>query len=56
MWLTNAGGFYSAEDADSLVSSESQEKVEGAFYVWEHQKIIETLGEEHGKLFCHHFG
>src|SRR4029078_2712917 len=29
-----AGGFYSAEDADSLPQHDSTEKREGAFYVW----------------------
>ena len=28
------GGFFSAEDADSLPSHESTVKKEGAFYVW----------------------
>jgi len=39
-----AGAFYSAEDADSPVASGSEEKVEGAFYVWTHSEIDEALG------------
>lgn len=36
------GGFYSAEDADSLPTEESDEKKEGAFYVWSYDgKTIE---------------
>lgn len=39
------GGFYSAEDADS-------EGVEGKFYVWTPEQIVEVLGQEDGELFC----
>ena len=40
------GGFYSAEDADSAVSHEHpDEHVEGRFYVWTYQQIVELLGE-----------
>lgn len=38
------GGFYSAEDADSLATPESTEKVEGAFYVWKKDEIENLLG------------
>ncbi len=37
------GGFYCAEDADS-------EGVEGKFYVWTPEEVIEVLGEEEGEL------
>ncbi len=40
-----AGGFYSAEDADS-------EGVEGKFYVWTVQEIHDILGEADAKDFC----
>ncbi|MHC4861286.1 MAG: thioredoxin domain-containing protein, partial [Planctomycetota bacterium] len=39
------GGFYSAEDADS-------EGVEGKFYVWTRDEILEVLGEADGELFA----
>ncbi|MDD2620848.1 MAG: thioredoxin domain-containing protein [Syntrophomonadaceae bacterium] len=38
------GGFYSAEDADS-------EGVEGKFYLWTPEQIIELLGESEGNFF-----
>ncbi|MCL6459397.1 MAG: thioredoxin domain-containing protein [Gorillibacterium sp.] len=44
--MTDRGGaFYSAEDADS-------EGVEGKFYVWSFDEVIEILGEEDGDLYC----
>jgi uncharacterized protein YyaL (SSP411 family) len=39
------GGFFSAEDADSLVTGGS-EKREGAFYVWSKEEINEALGAD----------
>ncbi len=39
------GGFYSAEDADS-------EGVEGKFYVWNPDEIVDVLGDEEGAFFC----
>lgn len=39
------GAFYSAEDADS-------EGVEGKFYVWTPQEVMEVLGEDVGELYC----
>jgi hypothetical protein len=44
-----AGGFYSAEDADS-------EGEEGRFYVWTRAEILEALGSEEGALFARAFG
>jgi len=44
-----AGGFYSAEDADS-------EGEEGKFYVWSAKEIRELLGEEDGGLFSRVYG
>ncbi len=42
------GGFYSAQDADS-------EGVEGKYYLFDTDEIIEVLGEEAGKEFNQHF-
>ena len=50
------GGFYSAEDADSLPSKDAKEKVEGAFYVWERKEIIDHLGPKAGPAFCFRYG
>ncbi|KAI0336630.1 hypothetical protein GY45DRAFT_1315214 [Cubamyces sp. BRFM 1775] len=49
------GGFYSAEDADSLPTNDSTVKKEGAFYVWTAQQLDELLGAD-AELFKHHFG
>ena len=40
------GGFYSAEDADSLATHGSGQKQEGAFYLWSAKEIRETLDDE----------
>ncbi len=50
------GGFYSAEDADSLLSHGSSEHAEGAFFVWSHEEIAEVLDPESARLFCGHYG
>jgi hypothetical protein len=42
------GGFYSAEDADS-------EGIEGKFYVWTPEEILEVLGEVEGEWFCKYY-
>lgn len=49
------GGFYSAEDADSLPTPTSDHKAEGAFYVWERREIDELLGERDGEIFSYLF-
>ena len=46
--LDESGGFYSTQDADS-------EGVEGKFFVWTPEEIIEILGEEDGREFCEYF-
>lgn len=51
-----AGGFYSAEDADSLVTSEGQNKAEGAFYVWSEDELRKILPPEILQPFLTHFG
>ena len=43
------GGFYSAEDADS-------EGVEGLFYVWSLQELMERAGPSHGREVADWFG
>ena len=43
------GGFYSSLDADS-------EGKEGAFYVWDKDRLMFILGDREGKLFCDFFG
>jgi uncharacterized protein YyaL (SSP411 family) len=50
------GGFYSAEDADSLPSKDAKEKKEGAFYVWEKKEILLIAGEKAGEIFCFRYG
>ncbi|HVS51997.1 MAG TPA: thioredoxin domain-containing protein [Opitutaceae bacterium] len=63
-----AGGFFTAEDADSLVADseargEGRETrgnsphahAEGAFYVWTAEELRAVLGEEFG-FFARHFG
>ena len=42
---SESGGFFSTLDADS-------EGVEGKFYVWSRDEVIEILGEEEGRIFC----
>ncbi|MCF7732567.1 MAG: thioredoxin domain-containing protein [Akkermansiaceae bacterium] len=49
------GGFYSAEDADSLKTSNAAHKTEGAFYIWEKQEIDLLLGDN-AALFNYVFG
>jgi uncharacterized protein YyaL (SSP411 family) len=45
------GGFYSAEDADSLLDSGSSEHGEGAYYIWKSSEIDELLGTETARVF-----
>ncbi|MBI1373498.1 MAG: DUF255 domain-containing protein [Phycisphaera sp.] len=44
-----AGGFYSAQDADS-------EGEEGKFYVWTTQEVVDVLGADDGALFAKVYG
>jgi len=41
---TQSGGFYSAEDADSLPAVDATSKHEGAFCVWRYDEVRELLG------------
>jgi len=43
--LHPGGGFYSTQDADS-------EGVEGKFFVWDQDEVMQLLGEEAGEIFC----
>ncbi|XP_077044316.1 spermatogenesis-associated protein 20 isoform X5 [Agelaius phoeniceus] len=60
-----AGGFYSAEDADSYPTTTSTEKREGAFCVWTAKELRALLpdpvegateGTTLGDVFMHHYG
>ena len=50
------GGFFSAEDADSLIAHGRPEHAEGAYYVWSREEIVEVLGAEDARIFCRHYG
>ena len=50
------GGFYSAQDADSLPSPDAPRKLEGAFYVWKWNEIAEVLGEDRAATFADFYG
>jgi uncharacterized protein YyaL (SSP411 family) len=50
------GGFFSAEDADSLPAADAARKLEGAFYVWTQAEITEALGDERAKEFGAAYG
>jgi uncharacterized protein YyaL (SSP411 family) len=51
------GGFYSAEDADSVIDpSNPKEKGEGAFYVWTADELKTGLAPEIYELFAAHYG
>lgn len=48
--MTNhEGGFYSTQDADS-------EGIEGKYYLWTSDEIIEVVGERNGQAVIDHFG
>ena len=50
------GGFYSAEDADSLPEPSATEKREGAFYVWTQQEIDRVLTPDESLVFRRMYG
>jgi len=55
--MTDAqGGFYSAEDADSLFEQGKQEHGEGAFYVWTKAEIDAALGGADAEIFDRYYG
>jgi len=50
------GGFFSAEDADSLIEHGHPEHAEGAFYVFTLNEINQVLGEGDAKVFNYRYG
>jgi hypothetical protein len=52
-----AGGFYSAEDADSVLdAAEPTVKGEGAFYIWQAERIRDLVEAPAAAWFCHRYG
>ncbi|HTM49090.1 MAG TPA: thioredoxin domain-containing protein [Bryobacteraceae bacterium] len=55
--LDKEGGFYSAEDADSVIDpARPKEKGEGAFYIWKQAEIEGALGAAAAKYFNYQYG
>src|SRR5438128_6255100 len=52
---SNEGGFFSAEDADSLFEHGKPEHGEGAFYIWTKREIDTALGNA-AEIFDFHYG
>lgn len=58
---SDEGGFYSAEDADSLPPEDGSgrasggEKKEGAFYLWSRSEIERILSADEAKIFCAYY-
>ena len=50
------GGFFSAEDADSLFEHGQPAHGEGVFYVWSHEEITRLLGPERAAVFDQRYG
>ncbi len=50
------GGFYCAEDADSLIAAGRPEHAEGAFYVWTQAEIGAALTPDEAALVRLHYG
>jgi uncharacterized protein YyaL (SSP411 family) len=51
------GGFYSAEDAESVVNQQKpEEKEEGAFYIWTKDEIDLVLGKGQAEVFNYAYG
>lgn len=63
MYTLQEGGFYSAEDADSLPEPQASAKREGAFYVWPYKEVKTLLDKKipgndnvrFSDLICYHF-
>ncbi|HYP13140.1 MAG TPA: thioredoxin domain-containing protein, partial [Bryobacteraceae bacterium] len=56
--MTDAqGGFYSAEDADSVIDpAHPHEKGEGAFYIWGYDELVSVLGWEQAEWLAYRYG
>ena len=50
------GGFFSAEDADSIQAGNPEVHGEGLFYLWTGEEIVSILGKAHGEIFSFHYG
>ncbi|SPE31439.1 conserved hypothetical protein [Candidatus Sulfopaludibacter sp. SbA3] len=51
------GGFYSAEDADSVIVPEEPDlKGEGAFYIWSAEEIRSLVPAPQAAWFCYRYG
>ncbi len=51
-----SGGFYSAEDADSLEEAGAKGKKEGAFYVWDKKEVLKLLDDPSADIFAYCYG
>ncbi|KAF2746791.1 hypothetical protein M011DRAFT_468475 [Sporormia fimetaria CBS 119925] len=51
----STGGFFSAEDADSLYRPNDKEKREGAFYVWTLKEFHEILGDRDAPILAKYY-
>ncbi|MBI3602098.1 MAG: thioredoxin domain-containing protein [Candidatus Omnitrophica bacterium] len=49
------GGFYCAQDADSLAVGSAHQS-EGAFYIWSQQEVSQLLTEKEAQIFNYAFG
>ena len=51
------GGFYSAEDADSVIDpANPKEKGEGAFYIWSYAELEQLLGAPTAAIVAYRYG
>ncbi|KAI8061759.1 spermatogenesis-associated protein 20 [Gongronella butleri] len=50
------GGFYAAQDADSLPTIDAAKKLEGAFCVWTKDELAQHLTPAELDVVCHHYG
>jgi uncharacterized protein len=50
------GGFFSAADAESLITHGGARQAEGAFYLWTAEEISAALGPKEARIFTLHYG